>query len=220
MFVDMILIDSGYTLDAGTRFTHDWCRSAHERMGSNSVFMPDRGWWAKSFRIKSDNNASVLQQSSEHWWRMEQVEIAPGVKINAFAHDADWHRKKMQEAWLASPGSPGSLSVYSASQVMHTRFAEQVACEKLTWYGENDNPRISGRYEWDKTVGIKNEMGDCCVGVRLAAMVKLVGATSIIAQPAGGNIGSASASRQSSQPAPVQAGGAPRSRRAIVPLKW
>lgn len=167
--LNLVLIDSGYTLEKGSRLVYNWCRSWYERGGAN--VMPCRGWPARTFRMKNDG--AVVRQSLEAWWRMEEYELRTGVKITALAHDADFHRRQMQAAWTLPPGSPQSLNIYGTQGVMHMRYAQQVACEKLTQYVQSDSPRASGLYQWDGTPGIRNEMGDTTSGCRLAAWALL-----------------------------------------------
>lgn len=174
--LNLVLIDSGYTLEKGSRLVYNWCRSWYERGGAN--VMPCRGWPARTFRMKNDG--AVVRQSLEAWWRMEEYELRPGVKITALAHDADFHRRQMQAAWTLPPGSPQSLNIYGTQGVMHMRYAQQVACEKLTQYVQSDSPRASGLYQWDGTPGIRNEMGDTTSGCRLAAWALLGDSTTAV----------------------------------------
>jgi hypothetical protein len=163
--LDLVLIDARYTLQKGSKLVVNWCYAFYMRKGTN--VMPSYGWAASGFRF---NRQRDVRFSEENWWRVTQDEQLP---VRLLHHDADWHRRQMQNAWLLAPGSPGSMTVYGETQnaaVEHLRFGQQIAGEKLAQYNEPNRPGFSGQYTWERTPSIRNEMGDCCTGARLAAL--------------------------------------------------
>lgn len=165
---DLILIDSNYLKDLVLK----WIRAYNLRGGAN--VMPSRGSPSRYFRQRS-TDADITKWGNDSWWFVEQKKIAETLTVARLVHDADYHRREMQLAWLLSPHSPKSLTIYgnltaTGRDPQHLWYAQQVASEKLTQYADPDGPRYSGLYQWDRTPGIRNEMGDCATGTRAAAI--------------------------------------------------
>lgn len=190
--INIVLFDSGYTLDAGDRTIFEWCYAWRSPPMNGYGVMPSRGWSANRFPTRPD--PAVVRQSVIAWYR---VEVDRFIKeVHTLHFDAGFHRNQMQQAWLLAPNSPGSLMVNGTPSAngmapQHIRFGQSVASEKLLFYEPAPRAGVSGVYDWQGTPGIRNDIGDCVTSARLAAWtligdntaVSIMGATKQGGQP-------------------------------------
>jgi hypothetical protein len=78
------------------------------------------------------------------------------------ATNADHWREFAQRAFLPSPGSPGSCSLWGGDTTAHWEFAEHICAEVLTDKGTGQ--RGTPFYRWAMKPGMKNDYLDCIVG--------------------------------------------------------
>jgi hypothetical protein len=176
-----ILVDNGYNLLKDSTVLFDFCLKRQSK--PQPVFL-SRGWSSANFPKPSID--VTLEDSSQFgrndFWSIRRTKYPPNArdedKLFRIYHDADYHRREMQIAWMLPPGSPGSLTIWGrpgsgpdTDGLKHQAFAKQICSHNLVMYSAPTADRYSGQYTWTKTVGVRDEGSDVTVGCRLAAMV-------------------------------------------------
>ena len=106
-----------------------------------------RGTPSSRFKIKKD-----AIKSGTEW----QVIDFPEGRV--FEINSDYWREQSQRAFLLSPGTPGSISLYGDTPEPHRRLAAEIAGEKLL----DKTVSAAGNtfYKWTLTPGTPNDLGD------------------------------------------------------------
>lgn len=165
--IERLLIDIGW----GDTQNDVLAFIAHARTAlKHDAIIPSRG--SPKFRFKPD----IVQYEFAQFQNWEG-------KGNVLCHDANWHRKKVQESFAQAHGSPGSLSLYGDKPVLHQKFAHEICSEKLTFYAEGSRPGDPGIFKWERVPASRNEMLDCVVGCRVAACWWKVSSGSFVSAP-------------------------------------
>lgn len=147
---DMCFIDAQFESEAVWQFIRD-ISDARRYMGVQGVGTSDRNRWvAAPEGAKKGNN----------WWVNTQKN---GMRM-AHIHSDFW-KESIQSGITTPAGSPGSLSVYKASDTDHLEFAKQIAAEqKEVSFGPGGKERV----RWIRK-GRKNHYFDTAYLSRAAA---------------------------------------------------
>jgi len=90
-------------------------------------------------------------------------------KIYHIAWDSDWHNLQQLKAWLATPGAPGSCSLYRGNH--DGEFLQQVTTRAFMGMVQKYRGQV---YDWNRTVG-NDDYGDCLAMCRALAAYHGIG---------------------------------------------
>jgi hypothetical protein len=150
--IDMMLVDVGWMMQA----TFDWL-SGPGRL-STVPWLGARGWSSRSYR--PGGKTTIGRPGDNH-----HLAEWPG-KGRALVFNSDVWRHRQQKAWPLPVGAPDSIALYGTTGTRHDVFADGVCCEKLTAYVETPAGPL---YRWAMTPGLRNDWGDVCTGLLVAA---------------------------------------------------
>jgi hypothetical protein len=174
--ISAMLIDYGYNLLKDSQLIQNWC---HSMQVKRLPVYPSRGWGSSNFPKPSTEKTlwDSVTFGRKDFWTVRVYTLPNNIQLQTVHHDAEHHRRELQLAFLAPPGSPGSMTIWGvpgngpgADGMKHLAFAKQVAGVKLVQYSAPTAARYSGQYTWEYTPGLRNEMSDVTVGCRVAAM--------------------------------------------------
>jgi hypothetical protein len=97
--------------------------------------------------------------------------------------DDDYWKETTQRAFLAAPGTPGSISLYQASEREHRRYGDELCGERLV---EHVRGQTTDFYKWSYVPGVRNDLLDATKYARagLAALGMGTGAAPIAVKTA------------------------------------
>ena len=129
---------------------------------------PVRGRDAKSYRIQRGSPKTGTGWHLAVWERFGRVIVI----------DADFWREATQRAFLAEPGTPGSISMYDTNGPDHVELAREICAETLA---EHVQTAIGHYYKWNRTPGVPNDKLDALTYAH--AMTSYMGAGTTGEQP-------------------------------------
>jgi hypothetical protein len=151
--LDVVLLDCGGTW---MQVVFDWLAAI--RRTSRVPWFASRGWSSRSYR---PNNRSTIGRPGDDW----HVSDWQG-KGRVLVHNSDAWRHRAQKGWMLPVGSPDSVSLYGDTRARHDIFAEGVCAEKLVAFAQTEHGPL---YKWQTTPGMRNDFGDVCTGLFVAA---------------------------------------------------
>lgn len=162
--IDLLLMDCGFEMD--TIFA--MCGSVRLPMR----VLPVRGAPAQKYRVQKDCKRFGEGWHLANWERKGAVVVL----------DADYWQESTQRAFLAAPGTPGSMSLYQAPEREHRRYGDELCGERLV---EHVRGQTGDFYKWAPTPGVRNDLLDATKYARagLAALGMGGGGTAVAAQP-------------------------------------
>ena len=151
MRVEIMMLDVGYLMQP----SFDWIRAIHRVSGI--PWIASRGWGSRNYRpgktaIGTPGDGFHLSE-----WQ---------GKGRAISHDADLWRHRMQKGFLLPAGAPDSITLYGTEGQHHDVLAAGICCERLVAYAMTDAGPL---YKWQNTPGERNDWGDVCTGLYVAA---------------------------------------------------
>lgn len=163
--IDLALPDCGFEMD--TIFSLCGSRRLPMRV------IPVRGSPSQKYRIQKDCRRYGEAWHLATWERKGQVVVI----------DDDYWKEATQRAFLATPGTPGSISLYqstdpSQSAKEHRRYGDELCGERLV---EHIRGQTTDFYKWVPVPGIRNDLLDATKYARagLAALGMGTGAAPV-----------------------------------------
>ena len=163
--IDMLLVDCGFEMDV----IFSLCNSIRLPMR----VIPVRGSPAQKYRVQKDCRRYGEGWHLATWERRGQVVVV----------DSDYWLEATQRAFLAAPGTPGSISLYQAPEREHRRYGDELCGERLV---EHVRGQTGDFYKWAQTPGVRNDLLDATKYARagLAALGMGTGAAPVAAKQA------------------------------------
>jgi hypothetical protein len=163
--IDLTMPDCGFEMD--TIFSLCGSRRLPMRV------LPVRGAPAQKYRVQKDCKRFGEGWNLATWERKGQVMVI----------DDDYWKETTQRAFLAAPGTPGSISLYQASEREHRRYGDELCGERLV---EHVRGQTTDFYKWSYVPGVRNDLLDATKYARagLAALGMGTGAAPIAVKTA------------------------------------
>ena len=138
----------------------DWCVQANRTIPGVNVH-PSRG--VGNRRYASPGNCIGRPGDGWHYAKWKGK-----IQAKVFMHNADRWREKLQKAFLAEPGAPGSCSFWGTKPREHKAIARHVCAEKLREIVRGETTDV---YIWKMQPGEINDGLDALTGAMVGGAI-------------------------------------------------
>ncbi len=182
---DLVLVDAAWQADIVYAFVRE--------SGQGRYFASHGQGTSKNMPAWRKVKANKDQAVGNNWVLSRQVKQKGQQQIRLVLMHVDYWKRKIHDGFVAAPGKPGSLHLYSAGPDDHRQYARHIMAEREE---EVFAPGKGMKRQW-RALDVQNHHLDCAVGARCAAdMLGIRETAPVVTETAGTSAGYAPAQKK------------------------